>query len=99
MSDLTKQFYSGTDVLNLASKLAETAATLATDQGITPIDARLALELASRISVNKKETPAILAKRLADAITHIRAIQTYNPTIEKHLEKLISAADALVDEL
>ncbi|MCZ5437433.1 hypothetical protein O5476_08000 [Escherichia coli] len=58
----------GRSVLTLASELSELAAEMAKDKGITPKDARLALELASRVSANPKETPNDLIKRMADAM-------------------------------
>ncbi|WP_324028617.1 hypothetical protein GC087_14645 [Pantoea sp. JZ2] len=94
-----KVLYSSQNVLTLASTLAETAATMAKESGITPKDARLALDLASRISVMKKETTDILTQRFADAIVEIKTLHPHNTITENALKKLISAADALLDEL
>ncbi|EAS2833391.1 hypothetical protein EHB58_09620 [Salmonella enterica subsp. enterica serovar Hull] len=89
----------GENIFIFASELAGIAAKMAKDRGITPKDARLALELASRVSVTKKETPAVLVQKLADAISHIRTLQSYDPVFEEKLAELIVAADALADEL
>ncbi|CAD6036562.1 hypothetical protein [Escherichia coli] len=88
----------GRSVLALASELSELAAKMAKDKGITPKDARLALELASKLLLVKKETSDILAGKISDAITEIKALQLYNPVIEEPLKKLIAAVDDLLDE-
>jgi len=41
---------------------------------------------------------SVPVKRIADAITEIRALQLYNPVIEDPLKKLIAAVDDLLDE-
>lgn len=90
--------YSGKNVLALAAEIAETAYQMANTQGINPKDARLALELASRVFIGNKDTPETLAKRVSDEILNIRAVMIHNPDISVHLEKLIIAADQLLEE-
>ncbi|HFO5125587.1 TPA: hypothetical protein ACHJRJ_000923 [Escherichia coli] len=86
-------------VFCLAYELSVQASTMAKERELTPGQARLALELASRVSVAKKIAPAVMAQNLADAITDLRSLQPYNYHVEEALEKLIAAADAIVDEL
>ncbi|MFP1495986.1 hypothetical protein ACLB1Q_06820 [Escherichia coli] len=40
-----------------------------------------------------------MARNLADAITDLRSLQPYNYHVEEALEKLIAAADVIIDEL
>lgn len=40
-----------------------------------------------------------MARNLADAIADFRSLQPYNYHVEEALEKLIAAADAIIDEL
>lgn len=87
------------NVFCLAYELSVMASTMAKERELTPRQARLALELASRVSASRKEAPATMAKRLADAITDIKAIQPYNHQVELVLNELIAAADAIIDEL
>lgn len=48
---------------------------------------------------SKKIAPAVMARNLANAITDVRSLQPYNYHVEEALEKLIAAADAIIDEL
>ncbi|CAD5738610.1 hypothetical protein MX007_002670 [Salmonella enterica] len=88
----------GRSVLTLASELSELAAEMAKDKGITPKDARLALELASRVSANTKETPNELIKRMADAMKKVSEAAK-DPKVESALEDLRIVANAMIEEM
>ncbi|ELY4546040.1 hypothetical protein SMZ81_004374 [Cronobacter sakazakii] len=88
----------GREVLLLASELSELAAKMAKDKGITPKDARLALELASRVSANSKAAPNDLIKRMADAMKKV-SYTAQDPKLESALEELMSAANAMLEEM
>ncbi|WP_371972784.1 hypothetical protein ACB496_12930 [Lelliottia nimipressuralis] len=90
--------YSGKNVLALAAEIAETAYQMASTQGISPKDARLALELASRVFIGNKESSETLAKKVSDEILNLQAVMIRNPDIGVHLEKLIIAADRFLEE-
>ena len=74
------------------------AVAMAKDKGITPKDARLALELASRVSANPKETPNDLIKRMADAMKKVSETAK-DPKVESALEDLRAVANAMIEEM
>ncbi|XTZ40034.1 hypothetical protein ACQYRI_08700 [Salmonella enterica] len=88
----------GRSVLTLVSELSGLAAEMAKDKGITPKDARLALELASRVSASSKEAPNDLIKRMADAMKKVSEVAS-DPKVESALEELMSATNAMLKEM
>lgn len=99
MSDTAKQFYSGPDVLNLAAEIAETAAQLAKSKGLSPKDAKDALQIASQVIIGKKAGYTALIKEIADSVTAIGAVQLVrNTDLQTHIDRLVRAVDSLLDE-
>ncbi|HEN3373669.1 TPA: hypothetical protein U5D76_000725 [Yersinia enterocolitica] len=87
----------GNKVFKLAFELSEIAEKMAKEQGVTPKDARLALEFASRVSATK-ETPAVMAQKLADVIVKIQQTTKFSTELEPLIDELVTAASTLIDE-
>lgn len=79
------------ELKHVIAQLLEDAKRL---QALEPNSGTEARIMLARNALNSS-TPV---QRIADAITEIRALQLYNPVIEKPLKKLIVAVDDLLNE-